>query len=169
MGAAIPRRLHRVVAQQRRTLHLPAVDLAVQTLARLALVRPLLAVHEDDVGQLLVPTSVLLVALRTTPVLVVAWKRAVATGLLTAHHAVVAQASLAGVFLRGQRQPVPHFRPLEHATEAAVFFPGGTFAAEAPLEVDALSRGMTRVELVRTFINIYQKKTYTTPVESLLN
>jgi hypothetical protein len=154
VGTTVADRLDRVVAEQRRTLHLPAVDLAVETLTGLALVRPLLPVHQDHVGQLLVLAGVPLVALRAAAVLAAPGEGAVAARLLALHHAAVAGAALARVLLGGEGQPVGHLGALEHAAQAAVRGPRGTLAPEAPVQVDALSRGVAGVQFVRAFVDI---------------
>lgn len=89
-----------MVAQQRRTLHLPTVHLSVEALAGLALVRPALPVHEYDVRQLLMDASFALVALRTAPVLLHSGQGTVAFRILAGDHAVVASASAAGLSRR---------------------------------------------------------------------
>lgn len=67
-AAVAPPHRQRVITSQRRTLEPPAVEFTVQTLARLALVNPLLAAAERHVLQLLVLAGLFGIALRTAEV-----------------------------------------------------------------------------------------------------
>lgn len=140
-----PSYLRRIITRQRRTVHLPTIHLPVQTLARLALIRPPLPVHQHHVRQLLVPARQLPVALRTALVLLDAGQGAVAPRLLARHHAPVARAAPARLAGRREGAAVGHLGAVEHAAELAGGGGDGAAAFEAAVRVDARGARVARV------------------------
>lgn len=97
MWTTVSRCLNRMVTEQRRTLHLPAVNLPMETFACLTLIGPSFSMHQYNICQFLMNTSFAFIALWTTIILFHSRQGTITFRIIAGNHTIVTSTTPARV------------------------------------------------------------------------